>query len=654
MALWNEPNSLLRRERNRRYRQSHGGGTRQMRPFVGVDGEGGGTDDIGRQHFLLLRAGGLELFNNNEPLRTARCLDFLLSIDPKPIYVGFFFTYDATQILRDLPPERLKRLFDEQDNGPGQSRYTFWGDYAIEFRPRQYFRVARTTGVDRMHILPGSARTINEVGGFFQKSFVEALKDWQVGDAATVATIAENKERRSEFTTMTHRERGYCAAECRLLAELMTEFRSMCATAGIVPRSWRGAGWIAARLHELNGTPKQRNRTQRPPTLDMAAMDAYYGGRFEITTIGRIPGPVYEYDINSAYPAAMLQLPCPIHTQWHKFKGEPDPSWQLYLARLGFDHISSLPLCGLPIRQKGRLFWPRRGNGTYWSPEISAAQVIVKNWSGGYYAERTCSCRPFNWVRELYETRQRIGKATRGYPIKLGINGLYGKLAQRQGAAPFRDHIAAGLITAIVRSWLLRAAASGNPADILMIATDAVYSRSRLLDLDIGPQLGQWEETERPTGIFIVQPGIYWSPGSETKIKTRGIPRSRIIARRDEFEAAWNAWVNVPDRVRQGGDPPTVTVPLTQFIGHRMALHRNKPQLAGSWIEAPKRISFDWQSKRAMGYSVENEMVHTVPKAGSAFTISESYQPMLLTDLSDQLLEQEAMPDFEPWGNSGE
>jgi hypothetical protein len=32
-------------------------------PFVGVDGEGGGTDELGRQNYLLLRAGDELLFN---------------------------------------------------------------------------------------------------------------------------------------------------------------------------------------------------------------------------------------------------------------------------------------------------------------------------------------------------------------------------------------------------------------------------------------------------------------------------------------------------------------------------------------------------------------------------------------------------------------
>ncbi|HWH79462.1 MAG TPA: hypothetical protein VNT76_18915, partial [Candidatus Binatus sp.] len=134
--------SITRSARNRRYYEKHRKATGEnLKPFIGVDGEGGGTDDVGRQNFLLLRAGEMELFCANNPLSTRECLDFLLSTPKNAILCGYYFTYDATQILRDLPPERIANLFEPKPRIPGFSPYTFWEDYAIEFRPRQYFRV---------------------------------------------------------------------------------------------------------------------------------------------------------------------------------------------------------------------------------------------------------------------------------------------------------------------------------------------------------------------------------------------------------------------------------------------------------------------------------------------------------------------------------
>lgn len=633
-----------------------------MRPFIALDGEGAGTDEIGRQNYQLLRAGDIGSFNKwidkshgSSRLQTHECLNFILSMPRDAILVGYFFGYDVTQILRDLPPNRMADLFASKEDR--KNRYTYWQAYGIEYVPKQYFRVCR---IDRetCKVIPGTARTINETGGFFQKSFVEAIRDWQIGAPETVDMIARNKDRREQFTSIGAEESEYCKQECRLLAQLMTKFRETCASAGIVPRQWRGAGHIAARLHELHKTPTRKAR-KRPKIIDRLAEAAYYGGRFEITTIGQVRGAVWEYDINSAYPAAMLQLPCPIHGRWKRFRSEAKPDiGELYISDISFRHPDSAFLCGLPIREKGRLYFPAMGSGIYWSPEIEASKRIGAeiSFNGGYYYSRTCACKPFDWVRELYEYRKEIGKQTEGYPIKLGLNGLYGKFAQRVGAAPWRDYVMAGLITSFTRAKIIDAVAEA-PNDILYIATDAVYSRKRLR-LPIGSNLGQWEEHKR-TNIFIVQPGIYWSSGTE-KPKTRGIPRSIIIENRERFERAWQDWIEAGAY----GSPPVIPVFVNQFVGLRAALARGKPELAGSWLSDLKNIiagsgvrniDFDWYSKRRpVGDYIRGECMVTRPFDGRPTLRSEGYDRAAISDFRAQLIEREDDPDFIPWGNSGE
>lgn len=621
-------------------------------PFIGVDGEGGGQDEEKRQNYLLMCCGDRELFNENRRLTTEQCLNFLLAAPAKAILCGYFFTYDATQILRDLPEERLRRLYsDVPAHEPGTSPYTFWKGYAIEFRPRQFFRVA---ALDRtsLKVIPGTARTVNEVGGFFQKSFVEAIKSFKVGDESVVDMIAGMKDKRAGFDLMTEDERKYCAAECDLLAQLMEKFRVVCGASSIVPAAWRGAGWISARIHSMHGTPKKQEEG-RSAALRNTSISAYFGGRFEAAAIGRIPGPVYVYDIRSAYPSSMLALPCPIHTAWKKIpNGYKPPEGETFAAKVTFKNKPGSFLGNLPIRIKGRLFWPLEGTGSYWSPELISAQnagteVTIRS---GYRAEKKCQCKPHDWVNELYEARRRIGSSTMGYPIKLGLNGLYGKYAQRQGAAPYRDYIAAGMITAITRSRLIDAYAS-DPSAVIYLATDAIFSR-RPLPVDLGEGLGQWEEVIRPDGIFVVQPGLYWSPGTDAGLKTRGIPRSQIIAHRDEFEDAWCAWLAAPPSA-----PPFVKVPVTCFIGHRQALAWGRLDTAGSWMvlgDGGRGISFDWRQKRAADIERAGYSIITAPIPGHAGLASQPYDENLLTDLDDQGLLDEARQDWEPWGNSGE
>lgn len=667
------------RSRNRAHRDQ---------PFIGVDGEGGGTDRHGRQNYLLMHAAGdtyeAELFDNNRRLSTEDCLDFILALPKNAIAVGYFFTYDATQILRDLPRDRLCRVFCTKDptqkcthndraacpsrgHGPGQSPYLYWGEYAIDFRPRQYLRVARCEAVPekgRMdgrlwgyRAVPGTARTVNEVGGFFQGPFVAQLRSWEIGDPKTVAMIAANKDKRAEFNKVGKRIRAYCAAECHLLSQLMTRFRDTCRETDTMPVNWRGAGAISSALHKRHGTPK-RGSLIRPVAFEAAVMRAYYGGRFEIVRVGHIQGPIWEHDINSAYPAAMRQLYCPVHARYKRIPAGADlPTTKHYLADITYDHPDGTILCGFPHREKGRLFWPQRGRGTYWAPEIREAMAhgaILTQLHGGVEIHTDCDCRPYDWIADLYQRRKDLGKSTRGYPLKLGLNGAYGKLAQRIGAAPYRDYAAAGLITSYTRAWLMQAARAA-PQSVLMLATDGIFATEPLTTIETGGELGQWEVKQRDD-LFIVQPGIYWSSGSADLPKTRGIPRSQIIDRRVDFELEWQRFYQSQTQHGElsGAGKPAVSVPVHSFIGHRLALARGKPLLAGSWRDDPKSISFDWKAKRQSTACYRDGYAATLPHRGAYDKRSEPFDRQALVDLDEQLMLDEAAPDYQPWGNSGE
>jgi hypothetical protein len=180
-----------------------------------------------------------------------------------------------------------------------------------------------------------------------------------------------------------------------------------------------------------------------------------------------------------------------------------------------------------------------------------------------WVARCDCNCRPFEWVKDLYEERRRIGSNTRGYPLKLGLNSLYGKMAQRCGRGPYHDAVAAGLITASTRARV-KEAIGQDPESVIMLATDAVFS-TRRLSLDIGEDLGQWEETVWPD-LFIAQPGVYWSPSDlQPSVKSRGAPRSIIGEAAPRFHGAFTAWFEV---MRKPGGMEATTI-SSPFLPHR-------------------------------------------------------------------------------------
>jgi hypothetical protein len=680
------------RERNR--------SRKKIRPFMAIDGEGGGTDHIERQNYLLMVASGETaggehiLHREGKPLSVRDCLEFLLSLPVDHTLVGYGFGYDATQILRGINKQDTLRRILNPPQGKNGPCYTYWGDYAIIYQQGQYLRVARVDrSGEKPAILKGSSRTVYETLGFFQCAFVKTISDWNIGANEERSLIAKNKARRNEFSKLTEEIIDYCKLECRHLAMLMTEFREVCTAAGIEPRQWSGAGWLAAALLDKHGVPKRPltakeiealaekkssknskparlRRPERDREFEIAANLAYYGGRFEVSRIGSISGPVFQYDLRSAYPAAMLELPCPMHTVWeHKRHAKHLPESGLYLAKISFSHPDG-PWCAFPFRQNGGLFWPFQGTGWYWSREIEAAQQHLHAEIAAIHdlwiARCKCNCRLFDWVRDVFDERNRLGSKTRGYPLKIALASLYGKLAQRCGRGPFHDAVAAGLITAITRARLIEAI-SQDPEAVVMVATDAVFS-TRPLSLDLGEGLGQWEEKVW-TDLFIAQPGVYWSPSElQTSVKSRGAPRSVIGPAAKRFEKMFADFLEL---MRRPGAMELVlkerlihSVPVTVrvFYGCRLALARGKPSLAGKWEDVTRHESFEWKTKRdEMRIELGDDCLVTFPPTVPILAESEGYKPAdfdRLVEISgeggdlekiDENTLLEAMPDFIPF-----
>jgi hypothetical protein len=612
----------------------------KLRSFVGCDGEGCGTDELGRQNYMLLRIGEEELYTGRR-LTTAECLDFICDAPKNAILVGFAFGYDVTMILRDLPASQQKRLFEPKEFGEGKSPFVWYRDFDIDYLPRQYLKVRRVErirtadGKEVRRVVKGSTRIIYETFGFFQKAFLKVLNEFSVGTDAERELIGINKERRGDFIAIDQEERDYCALECQFLAELMEKLRTYCHEAGIRPKSWNGAGKLASALHQAHRTMKAQAVVEvTPPELIDLANMAYYGGRFEITRTGEIKERVYEYDIKSAYPAAMRDLPCLEHGRWEKASAaDLRAHGGLFIAACNFkrqceptDRIGALG--ALPVRsQEGHLYWPLQGGGVYWSPEIKSAERLGFKiaYKSGWLYRKCCDCKPFDWVEPLFDYRRSIGSSGPGYPIKLGINSLYGLLAQRKGRGRFVNMIWAGLITALTRAKI-NDAISLSPRSIIMVATDAVYS-TEPLELFLGEHLGAWDQTILD-GLFIVQPGLYWCP-ARRKRKSRGLSGKFFeeAGRTESFEAAWRDH-QAAENSGLAPDMPAVPVPVPGFIGLRLAISRNKPDLAGTWVNDLREISFDYRNKRS-GHIWHDGSIITGIKTGSPGLLSLPHRDFL-------------------------
>lgn len=588
------------------------------KPFVGVDGEGGTIR--GRHLYFLLRAGDYHV-ENTSGLTPTDCLDFLSRLPNDAIYISYYFDYDVTMICRALSENRLRRLLDREGRSYAKDgtrlRQPFPvdiedGAFQIDYLPRKFFKVRRRvdapTSVAEAETSYSKWVEISDISAFFQCSFVKALTDWEITDDETLAAIQQGKDGRSNFGRLTEDTRRYNALECVLLANLGERFREVCTDVGYSPAKWQGPGYLAVAMFRAHGIPKTRDLPAVHPDVWEAANAAYYGGRFEVTGVGPVRGPIYQYDINSAYPDAIRRLPCLIHS---RFVEEIRDDVRYTLQYGEFTPNRESMLYSFPIRDRdGGIYFPGTGAGWYWGHEIAAAihQDFIP--VRGYSLVETCECRPFHWVPEVYQQRITLGKTARGKILKLGLNSLYGKTAQSIGGAPYANPVYASLITSLTRTKLMEAVHS-SPAcalglcgqDVYMLATDAVFTGSQL-PLPVSKDLGEWDLETHPDGMFIIQPGVYFTsdPG---KPKTRGLPQRVVVANAEKFRRAFQDLANI-------GDATPVPVCIQSFTGLRQALHRNKLETAGTWVqacEAPrqncgerpccvKQVSFDWKSKR--------------------------------------------------------
>jgi DNA polymerase type B, organellar and viral len=688
-----------RSERKETRRKTDARAKRDERPFIGCDGEGVGRDP---HRYALFRMGEFELgpFEGDRSLSSFELLDFITRY-PEPernhVLVAFAFDYDCSMILRDLKTERngehmseMERLFaldQATRRGDGSYRKHWWtrvqfreqgATFGVQYIPRKYLKVCRMSWSDRERIyktVPGTTRTIYDTFGFFQSSFVKALKAFNVG-GDEVDAIERMKAKRENFDAITGEVRTYCKRECELLSDLMGVFRKLCLDCDIRPNKWNGAGQLAAFLHNKHGTLKTAEvdaLISKP--LDLMARHAYYGGRFEVSAFGLFEQPIIESDLKSAYPAAMLKLPCLVHGKWRKVSGvvldtllEENDNAALFVCPVTFSHPMERHVrpkwCGLPIRKDGTLSWPVLGKGTYWSVELRSAQKLgaTIKCHEGFIFERRCDCQPFAWVEKYFNDRidivERLGKAA-GIPIKLALNSLYGKLAQHK-EPKFRNPIWCGLITAITRAKLNDAIAAVGPENVLMVATDGIYTTKKIPGIVVGDGLGQWECETFPS-LFVVKPGIYWGcndglPLKDAKSKSRGVSASHLNPYRSEFMAACEQHLRrftVPRHV----DPfnpshvttPHVPVPVTTFISLRLGFRRNDIASACRWEHHELNISFDYTDKRdGFGLSRDRQSFQTIPKPGTHAFVSELSKGMVIADDDPRLTEPllfEGLPD---------
>jgi len=470
-------------------------------------------------------------------LRTTDMLELLLDVAEackSASHVAFAFDYDVNYILNALDWSYLSTL-----HGTGRVE---WGEYVIEHIPHKIFKVKRG---DR------SIR-IDDVFSYFRCRYDKALRKYNVGGPAEIDEIAAGKDKRADFWWKDINEiRRYWGTEVSLGCDLMEKIRAMSHRAGYHVKAWYGPGALAAySLTEHKTTDLMK---PSPPRVHGAALSAYAGGWFERYRMGVHDGPVFTWDINSAYVYAMSLLPDLSTGHWEHVifpDKEVARSVRFGLFRVAWkpDFNAYMRAChGVPLPlfhrdSNGSIHRPTGPTDVWlWNPEAANASAtpyakLMEGWI--YHDDGT---EPFKWVDDMYTLRLALQAENDPSEkiLKWAMASYYGRLAQRAGWNERTNRIPrfhqiewAGWITSKCRAMVFQAAfQAGCDGGLVSVDTDGIISTCPITDLPngLGNQLGRWK-AETYDGLIYLQNGVYWlqRDGKWEDPKLRGIPRTRL------------------------------------------------------------------------------------------------------------------------------
>lgn len=551
--------------------------------FIAWDGEGYSVE--GKHYYSLLASsdGAVLVAGENRSLERSDVFEAFLESRrqfPQGINVIFGGNYDFNCILHanGLPRWYLERLHEGE--------YIWLDGYRVKWIDGK-----------QLYISDGETSvTVYDVFSFFQRSFLTACDEYLGTDYPHRELITSMKAQRSDFGYADLPEvMEYNKAELEVLVLLMEELRRRLDAADIPIGKWYGPGSIASQLMKRYNIKSAMVDTYRTlPQISAAAQWAYAGGRFEIFKCGHVEEPCYEYDINSAYPSAMRDLPNLAKGTWKHYVGDPGyHPYALYRVQ-SFGPLGANPASRLPhplwTRIPQGVFYSHAGaDGWFWTPDVECVRDSDHTYSilEAWVFEPYDDSKPFAFVEDLFQKRLALKKAGNGahVGIKLGLNSLYGKMAQQVGwkkatddspytIPPFHQLEWAGYVTSHCRLQLWRAIRR-DPDAIIAVETDALFSR-RPLDLPVGSGLGEWEET-RFANLTYTNSGIYWATTVEGKEiqKSRGF-HPRYITREMALEA-----------MESGTE--AINVPTKQFLTAGAALNGNYWNWT-RWIESTRDI----------------------------------------------------------------
>ncbi len=342
-----------------------------------------------------------------------------------------------------------------------------------------------------------------------------------------------------------------------------------------------------------------------PTNILDIAFQCYYGGRFEILKRGYFKD-LYHYDINSAYPTIIRDLPSLKYGKWHKVK-EISKKEKIGYYKV-FLNIKEKIISPLPIRTKGIVIFP---NGVYdvwitWYEADLLRKSITKLYYGYEYTPNKHEYYPFKIPMDaLYreKTKYKNNDHVFYWLYKLTMNAIYGCFVERH--LKLDDIITSGMlfnsvygstITAKTRHTLLKSINKKDYKHIVAFHTDSIIS-TKPLDLKISDNIGDWTLEQHDKGVILMS-GIYQigEISEKNPAKRRGFSGSKVFDWIKLMKGYWNK-----DHIWIKGylDQLYIKTPYTKVMKIAECLRRyNTLEKVNSFIKTSRKLYINGDRKR--------------------------------------------------------
>lgn len=429
---------------------------------------------------------------------------FIPHLQKKKIFFAWNLGFDATILLKNLGKDIIYLKEFEYDY--------IWKGYKIKYIPKKCLVISDKS----KHSL-----LMYDVASLFNKLPLDDASKKFLKDEKRYDGLYQNKKFPDDIRK-NKREMDlinlYCIHDAYLTKQLALYWVNNFYNAfGMYPKKYHSAGTIAiqylkTKLFDWNSFFKI------PYSVQELAFKTYFGGRFEVFKRGTFSN-VFHYDINSAYPYAMANMPDFTRGHWVKLNNS-DFDKKL-LKHIGFYSIKTTvnekfisPFLYRPIA-KSNIYAPYGKFQTFTTNnELKIAlekyEIDLHDINGYYFVADERKDTNFNKIiKEMY--KQRLNQKDEGQKqiYRIIINSLYGKTAQTKPVpTSFFSPVVCSYITGKCRAMLLEAVSKTKDKTIAF-ATDAVFSESPIkVKVSKEKILGDWSfEFHRDFTIFMS--GIY-------------------------------------------------------------------------------------------------------------------------------------------------